>query len=310
MTVITVTLNPCIDKTFDVERLIPDRKLVGDDVKDYPGGGGINVARVLARLDVPVKAYWSYGGEMGRRLGRLVDAEEVPHEPVPVAGEVRENVIVSETSTGNQYRFGLPGPTLTDEDREKWLRVIKGLSSSNQYIVFSGGLTAGMSLDQFEELLRAIPKGSRLIVDTKKEAMQRALRVGVYLIKPNIEELEDLTGREMSDNAAVEQACRDILEEGGAEVVVVTLGRAGAMLATRDKVEHFSSPSVRLSSKVGAGDSMMGGLVAGLAGNRSLSDSVRLGVAAGTAAVMSPGTELCRREDVERLYEHVHRQEI
>lgn len=309
MTVITATLNPSIDKTFAVDRLIPDRKLAGSDVTCYPGGGGINVARVLTRLGAPVRAYWSFGGEVGHRLAGLIDAEHVPHEPVPIEGEVRENIIVSETSTGNQYRFGLPGPTLSKKDRDGWMEVVKGLSPECSYIVFSGSLTGEMSLDWFEELLRAVPKGPRLIVDTKNEAMHRALRVGVYLIKPNIEELEELTGREMLDDTAVERACREIVEGGGAEVVLMSLGRAGALLVTADRVERFSTPSVRLLSKVGAGDSMVGGLLAGLAQERSLSDATRLGVAAGTAAVMRSGTELCRREDVERLYKGVRRQE-
>lgn len=133
--------------------------------------------------------------------------------------------------------------------------------------------------------------------------------MGVYLIKPNVHELEELVGRELSDDAAPAQAAREIVGRGGAEVVVVSLGRGGALLVAEDEVGRFSAPSIPLRSKVGAGDSMIGGVVAALAQNRPLPEAVRSGVAAGAAAVMTEGTELCRREDAERLYESVRRQE-
>lgn len=309
MTVITLTLNPSIDKTFSVDRMIPDRKLVGTDVRDYPGGGGVNVARVLSRFDVPVLAYWSDGGNIGQRLGKLLDAEKVSHEPVPVADDVRENYIILDKSTENLYRFGMPGPTLSEKERDRWMKTVREIPASSQYVVFSGSLPGGASLDWFEELLRAVPKGPRIIVDSKKEDLRRALEVGVYLIKPNMHELEEMVGQEITCDAEVEQACHDIIGKGGAEVVVVSLGPAGALLVTADAVERFSAPAVRLESPVGAGDSMVGGMVAALAEGRSLSDAVKFGVAAGAATAMTEGTELCHREGVERLYSGVRRQE-
>lgn len=309
MTVITLTLNPCIDKTFCVDRMIPDRKLVGAEVRDYPGGGGINVARVLNRLDVPALAYWSDGGNIGQRLGKLLDVEKVSHKPVPVADDVRENYIILDKSTANLYRFGMPGPTLSEQERERWMQTVREIPPSSQYVVFSGSLPGGASLDWFEQLLRAVPQGPRIIVDSKKDDLRRALQVGVYLIKPNMHELEEMVGREITDDLEVEQACHDIVNQGGAEVVVVSLGPAGALLVTADAVERFSAPAVRLQSPVGAGDSMVGGMVAALAEGRTLSDAVKFGVAAGAATAMTEGTELCDREGVERLYSGVRRQE-
>lgn len=308
MSVVTATLNPCIDKTFSVKRMIPERKLAGSAPVEYPGGGGINVARVLTRLGVDGLALWSRGGVTGRKLGQLLDAEQVPHRPVSIEQAVRENLIIRDDSTGQQYRFGMPGPTLSATDREAWMGALRDRAPSTRYVVFSGSLPGGTSADWYERLLAAAPSDARLIVDTKQQALRRALRHGVFLIKPNINELEELVERELPDDAAIERACRDIIASGGAEVVVVSLGRGGAILITREAVERFVAPSVRLCSKVGAGDSMVGGIVAALAQDRGLSEAVTLGVAAGAAAVMTEGTELCHREDVERLYASVQRQ--
>ena len=309
MSIVTITLNPCIDKSFAVARVIPERKLIGSNVREYPGGGGLNVARVVHRLGMAARAYWSCGGDIGRRLSRLIEVEGISQEPVPVQEEIRENYIITDESTAEQYRFGMPGPTLAEADRERWLRQIRELPASTSFVVVSGSMPGGTSLDWFEEALRAVPEGPRLIVDTKRDALRRALQVGVDLIKPNVHELEEFAGRSISDDASLEQACREIIERDAAEVVVVSLGRGGALLVTADMTERFSAPSVRLVSKVGAGDSMVGGLVSGLAQDRSLVEAVRLGVAAGTAAVMTEGTELCRKEDVGRLYRCVRKQE-
>lgn len=302
MAVVTVTLNPCIDKTFSVPRVVPERKLLGRDVREYPGGGGINVARVVTRLGGDARALWSRGGATGDLLGRLLDAEDVPHTPIPIQGSVRENLIVTDASTGEQYRFGMPGPSLSEEERARWLDRMRAVPPSVGYVVVSGSLPGATSADFFVELLRAAPRGARLVVDTKREVLRRALDVGVYLVKPNRGELEEVAGRELVDDQQLEQAASEIVARGGAEVVLVSLGRGGALLATAGGVERIHAPSVPARSKVGAGDSTVGGLVTALERGLPLAEAARFGVAAGSAAVMNEGTELCRREDVERLF--------
>lgn len=309
MKIVTVTLNPCIDKTFSVERVVADRKLEGQDVQEYPGGGGINVARAITRLCSEAQALWSCGGDMGNRLARLLDSEHVRHVPVPIEGDVRENLIVTDRSTGEQYQFGMPGPRLSTADQKRWVKHLREIPASVEYVVFSGSLPGAVSTKWYGELLRAVRRGPRVIVDTKRATLRRALDSGVYLVKPNVRELGEVVGRELAQDIEIEQAARELVEAGCAEVLLVSLGRGGAILVTADRIEHFSAPSVPARSKVGAGDSMVGGLTAALVENRPLDDAVRFGVAAGAAAVMNDGTELCRREDVERLYHSVRRQE-
>lgn len=306
MRVATVTLNPCIDKTFSVERVVPDRKLTARDVRQYPGGGGVNVARVINRLGGEVRALWTCGGSTGELLGQLLDAEDVTHEPIPIRKVVRENLIVEDDSCAQQYRFGLPGPPLSETELGLWMTHVRELSPA--YLVVSGSLPPGVPLDWFAKLLGAPSSKTRVVVDTKRDALKRAIEVGVYLIKPNLSELADCVGEPLESDDAIEAAARTIIEGGGAEVVLVSLGRGGALLVTdKAEPERFSSPSVPLRSKVGAGDSLVGGLVASLARGEPLRDAVAWGVAAGSATVMTEGTQLCQSEDVERLYPRVGR---
>lgn len=302
MNIVTVTLNPCIDKTVSVAQVLPDCKLCCRNVRAYPGGGGINVARVVSRLGVPVRAYWSCGGENGRRLGKFLDDEKVPHEPIAIEESTRENLIVREESSGNLFRFGMPGPLLSEAERQRWIQQVRQIPSSVGYVVVSGSLPEGTPPEWYGELLRGIPDGIRIIVDTKQEALRYALEVGVYLIKPNVREMEQLVGRELPDETAIELAVREIIDRGGAEVVILSLGRAGVLLATADRLERIPAPSVRLQSKVGAGDAVVGGLVAALSKGKALPEAARFGVAAGAAAVITEGTELCRKEDAEQLF--------
>lgn len=303
MSISTITLNPSLDQSLSVARVIAERKLVGEDVRLDPGGGGINVARVVTRLGGQVRAWWSCGGDNGRRLVQLLEGEGVVHTAVPVAGEVRQNLVIRDRSTGEQYRFGLEGPSLEESEIEAWCRSVHEQAAA--YVVFSGSLPGSMSADSFKRLLRAAPAEAKIVVDTKQQALRAALEFGTYLIKPNHHELEQLVERELCDDQQIVDAAREIIRGGGARVVVVSLGRGGALYVTADEGERLIAPAVPIRSKVGAGDSMVGGILHALSHGRSLSEAVRLGIAAGSATVMNDGTELCRREDVERLYPKV-----
>lgn len=307
MTVATITLNPCIDKTCRVERIVPDRKLRARDVRRYPGGGGINVARVITRLGGRSRALWSCGGSIGDVLCGLLEAENVPHEPVRIEDSTRENLIVRDDSSDEQYRFGMPGPQLNAEERAAWMKHVSEWSEPPRFLVLSGSIPSEGLLDWYAELLAAVPSETRVIVDTKRDALSRALDTGVYLAKPNIHELEEIMGRELENDDQIVEAAREVIESKKVQALLVSLGRGGAIVVTADEVARLNAPAVKIRSKVGAGDSMVGGLVFALDQGRSLLDAARMGVAAGAAAVMTEGTDLCHREDVERLYECMDR---
>jgi 6-phosphofructokinase 2 len=300
--IVTATINPAIDKSTTVGQVVPERKLRCKPPRLEPGGGGINVARAIHRLGGQATALWSQGGPAGQRFLELLNEEAIPHQPIPIAGPTRENLIVYEESSEQQYRFGMPGPELDQQELNRWIEAIDRMDPPPDYFVASGSLPPGAPADLYARMADRLGPDCRTIVDAKGVALREAVQRGVYLIKPNVRELAGLTGQDADEGQAVERQAKSLVENQKVQVVVVSLGRGGALLVTADVVRHFRSPTVPIRSKVGAGDSMLAGIVLSLARNETVDQAVAFGVAAGTAAVMTPGTELCRREQTETLH--------
>ncbi|MBW3663647.1 MAG: 1-phosphofructokinase family hexose kinase [Actinobacteria bacterium] len=299
--IVTLTLNPTVDASTEVGRVTANEKLRCESMRYEPGGGGINVARVVARLGLDVTAVFLAGGATGRQLRELLEDETgIDALPVDIDGSTRLNVHVDEHESGDQYRFVMPGPEVTAEEYET--AVDAALQTSPDILVASGSLPPGVSDDALAEVAkRTRETPTRLIVDTSGPALEAVAGAGVYLLKPNATELRDLWGGDLEDDD-LEAAARRLAERGAADVIVLSLGSGGAYLATSDGGRHLRAPTVPIESRVGAGDSMVAGIAVGLVRGWEVTDAVRLGLAAGAAAVMTPGTELARADDIERLY--------
>jgi 6-phosphofructokinase 2 len=300
----TLTMNPALDLATGVERVIPTRKLRCNGLRRDPGGGGINVARVIHTLGGAATAIYTAGGPTGELLTHLLAESGIPHHPVAIDGFTREDFTVNEQVSGDQYRFVLPGPTLTVAEQQRCLEAVAALSPRPAYLIASGSLPPGVPdgfYTQLAQLARAT--GMRLVLDTSGEPLRQAH--GAYLIKPNRNELAQLAGRALSGETELRDAARRLLDEGRADVVVVSLGRDGALLATAQECRHFPALDVPIRSTVGAGDTMVAAIVFALAQGSDLIDALRLGIAASAATLLTPGTGLCRLEDVRRLYQSV-----
>lgn len=304
--ILTVTMNPSIDVSASTGKVVPVRKLRCTDVQRDPGGGGINVARVIKRLGGDCRALYPAGGLSGRLLRRLLDDEGIASIPVEVASETRDSFTVLDEASGQQYRFVLPGAVL---DRDEWqacLDRVPSLADPPRYVVASGSLPPGVPEEFYANLARvADTLGARTVVDTSGSALGAALEHGVYLVKPNLRELRDLTGRTMERENDWVDAAAGLVRSGGAEIVALTLGDRGALLVGRDVCLRAEAIPVNIASAVGAGDSFLAAMVWALVSGRILEDAFRYGVAAGTAALLTPGTDLSRRDDIERLYNDV-----
>lgn len=299
----TVTLNPAVDKNTSIDRVLADDKLRCAPPSREPGGGGINVSRAVQRLGGAAQALYPSGGPTGTILEDLLSQESLSHRPVPIDDWTRENLIVSEASTGRQFRFGMPGPTLAAADIDAVLDALRAVAPTPAYVVASGSLPNGVPPDTYAavaETARAL--GARPILDTSGAALREARAAGWYLLKPNLRELQQLAGRALETDPERIKAARGFIDQGWCTSVVLSMGAAGALLVTAEETLRVRSPTVPIESRVGAGDSMVAGLVLALSRGRPLPDAMRFGVAAGAAAVMTPGTELCRRADTERLY--------
>jgi 6-phosphofructokinase 2 len=305
--IITVTMNPAVDKSAVVEDVVGERKLRCGEPQREPGGGGINVARAIQKLDGEATAILPAGGPTGDMLTGLLDDEGLRQVCVPTEAWTRENLTIFEQSTSQQYRFGMPGPTLKPAEWQACLERIEDGQAAT-FVVASGSLPPGVPEDFYAQLGDATRRGgARLLLDTSGAPLRRAAERGVYLLKPNAREFEKLTGEPFESEEQQERLARDLVERNACEVLVLSLGAAGVLFVTRDHLERVRSPSVPIRSKVGAGDSMMAAIVLGLARDMGLREAVCYGVAAGAAAVMTPGTELCRKDDVEHLVERLRK---
>ncbi len=302
--IVTLSVNPCIDESTAVDQVVADRKLRCGAPRYEPGGGGINVARAIHRLGGEALAIYPAGGPAGELLSELLEREGVPHRPLPIAGWTRENLNVVEESTGRQFRFVLPGPPLALRDWESVLEAVESLRPFPRYVVASGSLPPGVPPDFFARVARLTrERGGRCVLDTSGEAADRALGQGVFLVKPSLREFQHLTGLSDAEESHLVGASRRWIESGRCEAVVLSLGAAGVLWVTSGSSERLLAPTVPVRSTVGAGDSLLAGIVLRLTQGHPMREAVRFGVAAGAATVMNPGTELCQRSDAERLFE-------
>ncbi|MBB5462397.1 1-phosphofructokinase family hexose kinase [Paraburkholderia sp. Cpub6] len=301
--ILTVTLNPAVDVATSVEVLEPTRKLRCAAARRDPGGGGINVARVLQRLGGDCLALYLAGGPTGRVLQDLLAAEQAASVCLRIEGETRENFSVFETSTGREFRFVLPGPTVTEREWQSCTDYIDALDSSPRYLVLSGSLPPGAPIDIYARIARcARARGMRVVLDTSGPSLAAALEAGVFLVKPSLNELRGLTGMPLVEEREWCEAARRIVRDGRASIVALTLGDQGALVVTGDRTLRAPALPVQVSSSIGAGDSFVAAMVWALNHDSSLEVAFRYALAAASATLLVAGTGLCERADVERFY--------
>ncbi|QRR03512.1 1-phosphofructokinase family hexose kinase [Dyadobacter sandarakinus] len=306
--IVTLTINPALDKSSNVARIVPDNKLRCGTPNFEAGGGGINVAKAIHRLGGNPIAIFTIGGPTGQRLHKLVKAEGVETMVIETKQWTRENLHILETSTGLQYRFGMPGTEMMPTEVRAILETMEEFDPKPSYIIASGSLPPGVPANFYGQIAEIAHKqGAKFIADTSGEALRYAAEAGVYLLKPNITELCELVGVDKLEMDEVDDAARALIIRGQCEVVIVSLGAMGAMLVTEDQVEHIPAPPVQPTSTVGAGDSMLAGIVWMLYQGKSYREAVRMGVACGSAATMNAGSELFKMQDVSRLLDWLNR---
>jgi len=300
--ILTLTINPALDVSTSTETVVGEHKLRCRRSRLDPGGGGINVARVIRRLGGQALAIYAAGGPTGDAFRRLMEAEHIPALVVPVSGSTRESVTVDETSTGRQYRFVLEGPELIEAEWETFLDLVDQSIPHHGFVVASGSIPPGVPDDFYARIARlAHAHDTGCIVDASGPALAAALEEGVFLVKPSARELSELLGQDLTSEEGKIAAAQALVARGSAQYVALTLGGDGAVLASADGVLRLPVPRVTVQSTVGAGDSFLGAFVLRLAQGCAVEVAFRSAVAAGTATAMTPATELCHRADVERL---------
>jgi 6-phosphofructokinase 2 len=306
----TLTLNPAIDSACEAERVFPTHKVRTMAQRYDPGGGGINVARVLARFGGDVAAVYLAGGATGGLLDELIDGIGIRRHRIPIADHTRMSMAVFERATGQEYRFVPEGPLVAEPEWRVALEHCAALDCS--WLVASGSLPRGVPVDFFAQLAAALaPRGVRLVLDTSGPALATALDAAgpeggrLALVKPSQGEFETLMGQKFATPEAIAAAALALVQAGKAGMVAVTLGHAGAVLAHAGGVVVRPGIPVNVKSATGAGDSFVAGMVHALAGGATPVEALRWGMAAGTAAVLNSGTGLAHVADIEQLLAQV-----
>ncbi|HEY0329057.1 MAG TPA: 1-phosphofructokinase family hexose kinase [Rhodopseudomonas sp.] len=307
--IVTVTPSPAIDASTAVGKIAPFSKLRCAQLRRHPGGGGINVARVIQRLGADVRAVYPSGGATGELLRNLLDREGVNGIAVAVAAETREDFTVFEESTRQQFRFMMPGSPLAETE---WSQLIQAtLAGLPGFIIASGSVPPGAPEDFFGRIVQAgAAIGARVIVDSSRAPLKAALQSGLYLIKPSLSEFWNLTGLNCDDDATLIDAARDLIDHGLVEMVALSMGPNGALLITRDRALRAEGLAIEAATVSGAGDSFLAAMVWSLQNDPDLATALRFGIAAGTAALVNPGTELARPQDIAGFLPQVRIREI
>jgi 6-phosphofructokinase 2 len=294
----TLTLNPAVDLACTAPAVKPTHKIRTFEERLDPGGGGINVARVVHALGGDTLALIMTGGVTGRLVEELLDEAGVPWQALPIRGRTRISVNVHDRQSGLEYRFVPEGPDVAPDEWNRALAVLQ--ETEGAWIVASGSLPRGVPADFYARAAAiAARRGQKFVLDTSGLALRAAIGHGIDLLKASLGELEFLIDRELPDRQSQENEVVSLIRSGAARMIAISLGREGAILGTSDGIIRLPVAEVAERSAVGAGDSFLGGLVLGLARGLSERKALALGIAAGAAAVATYGTAQVSRADAE-----------
>lgn len=296
-------MNPAVDVSSSVEVMDAYQKLRCHDVLHHPGGGGINVSRVIKRLNGETLAIFPCGGPMGMMLDGLLADEDIPRLAIPIAGDTREDFSVSEEATGKQFRFILPGPHLSSLEVDACHETIVAQLRPGSFLIASGSLPPGAPTGFYTRLSAVAEKASaKFVVDSSGASLRAVVNHGgCFLIKPSQSELADLTGEKLNDRAACIEAADRLVTAGKAKFVCVSMGAEGAVLVGENEAHFAQTPEIPLKTTIGAGDSLLAAMVLAFSNGASPAEALQLGVAAGAASLLVSGTALCAASDVPRL---------
>ena len=305
--ILTITLNPTVDYCTTAPKVEPGPKLRCTEPEIDPGGGGINVARAIKLLGGQSTALVAIGGATGAHLLQLLALEGVPTVAFQGPGETRQSVSVIENSTGDQYRFVMPGPVWREDDVPRALNSVDQATGDGSLVVLSGSQPPGVAKD-FPSILSSHVSGrdARLIVDTSGPALLHLVEQpheALEVLRMDGEEGEELAGRALPTPADTAEFATSLVKKGVARIVIIARGADGSVLSTANESWHSVGAPVDVVSKVGAGDSFVGAFTFALAGEEPIEHCLRFGVAAASAAVMTEATRLCDRDTTLSLME-------
>lgn len=299
--VAVLALNPAVDISYEIPQLMADQKVRATKTYYHPGGNGINVARSLTELQVPVRCCSVLGGQGGELFLRLLsDTLRDSHHYIDVEGETRINVTLQQKQPPSQYEVDSGGPEISEPVLDQIIdcfleNTVKG------FAVLTGSTPPGVPDNTYAELTEQISaQGGKVILDAHGAVLKNALQAKPYLLRSNQYVLEMLIKQSLESIEAVAQAARDI-QRDGTDFVCISLGREGAVLVDNHNSYHCSAPRVRVLSTVGCGDAMLAGMLTACLRQQDTKEMLRFGIICGSATASYPGTCLFKRKELEEM---------
>ena len=301
----TVTLNPAVDRELQVDKITFDTVLRASQWRVDCGGKGFNVARMLQSLGTTSVALGFAAGKTGELLKGQLQSLGIETEFVWVQGETRTNVSIVSDNHDHYVKVNEPGPTISGDDLVKLKQKVKELARPGDGWVLAGSLPPGVPPSIYAEMITILQStGAQVILDTSDEALRQACQANPFLIKPNAEEAQELTGLPINTPAEIAAAGRAI-QAMGAGNVIISLGKQGALLVNGQRAWLAASPEIVERNPIGAGDSMVAGLVWGLSQGHDLPEALCRGIACGAATASQNGTSVGSLSQVNQLLRQV-----
>ncbi|GIV19148.1 MAG: tagatose-6-phosphate kinase [Armatimonadota bacterium] len=304
--ILTVTLNPSVDRLIYVKQLVPHDTNRILRIEEDAGGKGVNVARVLRRLGVPVVATGFLGGRAGRYVQReLSEIDGVECRFVRVQGDTRTNLAIQEEDGSPPTTLNERGPQISAQELDALLQIVEELSRNAQFVALGGSLPPGVPSDIYATLGEiAARHGAKVVLDADGEPLLLGLKASPFLIKPNENETERLLGRAINTLEDAARAAQE-LHGSGVPMVIVSIGEKGAAIASAEGCWVAIPPRIRAISTVGSGDSMIAGVLSVLVRGGTVEEAIRWGTAAGAATAMTDGSDIGTAEQIHNLLSQV-----
>lgn len=303
--IITVTLNPALDKTIEIDDFKIDNvnRIVSTRVD--AGGKGINVSKVIKELKSKSLALGFLGGSSGNQIKNYLDDITIDNNFLPLKGETRTNTKIFDKVNNTHTDINESGPSLSEEDIINIKEKIMEICKKDSLVVLSGSVPSGVSTSIYGDMIKDIKnKGGKVILDAEGELLMQGIKAGPYLVKPNIEELEKAFNIEINNEDELIKTAKRILEYG-VKYVVISQGSEGSLFITNDKIAKVKGIKVKVKSTVGAGDSMVAALAIATELDYCFEEAIKLACATSTANVMTEGTQTGRLVDIEKIKKEI-----
>lgn len=302
--ILTVTLNPSIDRRYFVKDFNKDEVFRSTEVQYTPGGKGLNVSRVVKAFNEPLVATGVLGGLSGQFIIEKLDELDIKSKFVNIGANTRSCIAIL-SNDGSQTEVLEPGPKISQNELDDFYENYKKLVGESKIICGSGSVPQNAPIDIYKKLIEvAKEKDKKFILDTSGETLKEGMKASPFMIKPNKEELESIIGNSIDTEKEFIKAIKDI-RKYGIELIIVSLGPDGSIVSYKDEIYRVEAPKIEAINPVGSGDSMVAGIAVGLIRGYDFEMLIKLATACGTANAMEKETGKVNINNVEKLMDKV-----